>query len=67
MEIKKEIYLGVYEITRPDGSKIITGEGWATHIHEGVDWFNIKIERPANHSKVSRTSIVWWINTYRIG
>jgi hypothetical protein len=45
MEIKKEIYPGVYEITRPEGSKIITGEGWATHIHEGVDWYNIKIEK----------------------
>ena len=45
MEIKKEISPGVYEITRPDGSKIIAGQGWFTHIHQGLDWFNIKIEK----------------------
>jgi len=45
MEIKKEIYPGVKEITRPDGSKIITGEGWATHIHQGLDWFNSMVDK----------------------
>ena len=45
MEIKKELFPGIYEITRPDDSKIITGTGWATHIHQGPDWFNIKVEK----------------------
>lgn len=51
MEIKKEIYPGVKEITRPDGSKIITGEGWETHIHQGLDWFNIKVEKTGESFK----------------
>ena len=45
MEERREILPGVYEIPRLDGSKIITGQGWATHIHQGPDWFNVKIEK----------------------
>ena len=49
MEIKKEIFPGVYETVRPDGSKIISGSGWASHIHEGPNWWSIKIEKTGEH------------------
>ena len=44
-EARREISPGIYEIERPDGSKIITGPGWATHIHIGEDCFSIKIQK----------------------
>lgn len=54
MENKKEIYPGVYEITQADGSKIITGAGWSSHVHEGDTWFNIKIEKTGESIKGSK-------------
>ena len=44
-DAKKEILPGVYEITNPDGTKLIVGDGWSSHIHTGDDWYNIKVEK----------------------
>lgn len=50
-EIKKEITPGVYEITRPDGTKIISGKEWSTHIHKGDNFQTVKIEKTGEHIK----------------